>query len=594
MTEIFKMPMPIIVHAGSDEAFIAWNAEFIPDCRGFALYRRIKRSARSAPSPNTASQPDARGFATEIVASWVGFAEGPDVAPGTREPTTKWPIQKYLWSDFAVNDQDVVSYRVVPMVGRWNELQERQDLASEWSDTVTIGSQRDKRTSCFFNRGIVASQWLARLLPSLPDPKADTRAKGRELEKSINSTDNEIRNFLAGPLREKPVRILDECNKARGHIHAALFELNDPELIPLLQSFGKRAHVILGNGSVKKKGEDENKAARNELQGVCDLHNRFSAPRALAHNKFLVICDRERKALAVWTGSTNWTTTGLCTQANNGLFIDIPAVAAAYLQQWTALLEAGDDTPDDLRASDETPKTKLTAAPGTTIWFTPLREQSDLEYAGALIAAAKDGILFAMFNPGPRGTLLNDIIELASPASAHYKPDLYIQGVLNQDPGTEKNPVSLFNRGTRIDSNADVVLPAAIDMRLKFWVKELEKMPRAHAMVHSKVVVIDPFGAHPVLMTGSHNMGPKASGVNDENLVIIEGDRILADQYATKIMEIYNQYRWRASQHKSSEGPRWSGLADNDKWQIGAPGADTNTQAYDRRRQRELSFWFGK
>jgi hypothetical protein len=30
-------------------------------------------------------------------------------------------------------------------------------------------------------------------------------------------------------------------------------------------------------------------------------------------------------------------------------------------------------------------------------------------------------------------------------------------------------------------------------------------------MIHCKVVVIDPFGKHPVLMTGSHNMGPKAS-----------------------------------------------------------------------------------
>ena len=59
-------------------------------------------------------------------------------------------------------------------------------------------------------------------------------------------------------------------------------------------------------------------------------------------------------------------------------------------------------------------------------------------------------------------------------------------------------------------------------------------------MIHSKVVVIDPYGAHSVLMTGSHNMGPKASGVNDENLVIIEGNEALASQYATKIMEIYN------------------------------------------------------
>jgi phosphatidylserine/phosphatidylglycerophosphate/cardiolipin synthase-like enzyme len=223
-----------------------------------------------------------------------------------------------------------------------------------------------------------------------------------------------------------------------------------------------------------------------------------------------------------------------------------------------------------------------------------MAEPKDLEQAGDLIAGAREGILFAMFNPGPRGTLLNDIIELASPVSPNYNPQLYIQGVLNQDPGTAKNPVSLFNRGTRIDANADVVLPAAIDERLKFWVPELLKLPRAHAMVHSKVVVVDPFGDTPVLMTGSHNMGPKASGVNDENLVIVEGNGMLASQYAIKIMEIYNQYRWRASRHESPEGQRWSGLADDDAWQIGAPGADARSQAYDTRRLRELDFWFGK
>jgi hypothetical protein len=35
------------------------------------------------------------------------------------------------------------------------------------------------------------------------------------------------------------------------------------------------------------------------------------------------------------------------------------------------------------------------------------------------------------------------------------------------------------------------------------------------------------------------------------------------------------------------------GLADNDKWQIGAPGADDKAQRYDKRRLRELDFWFG-
>ena len=95
-------------------------------------------------------------------------------------------------------------------------------------------------------------------------------------------------------------------------------------------------------------------------------------------------------------------------------------------------------------------------------------------------------------------------------------------------------------------------------------------------------------------MTGSHNMGPKASGTNDENFLIIEGNGPLASQYASKIMEIYNQYRWRASQQNTPQEKKWEGLADDDKWQIGVPAADAKTQAYDKRRRRELAFWFGQ
>ncbi|QBR72073.1 hypothetical protein CU048_13250 [Beijerinckiaceae bacterium] len=587
------MGIDILVHAGSDEAFIAWSSEFIPDCRGFVLRRRVKRGPGSAPSPNTLTAPDPEGFVEEIVASWVGFADGPDVPEGTREPTTIWPIQKYLWSDFAVNAGDVVSYQVGAMVGPRNALREETGLASPWSPDVGIGAMTEGRMSCFFNRGIVASQWLARLLPSDPDPKKDSTAKGEKLTEIIATPGDTVRNFLAGPLREKLVSLLDDAKSSKGHVYAALFELGDPELIPLLKLLRKRAHIVLGNGSVKKKGDDENADARQELAEVCDVRDRFSAPRALAHNKFLIICDADKNPLAVWTGSTNWTVTGLCTQANNGLVIENPAVASAYLDQWKAIAKAADDTPQSLKAENETPH-KIARAKGLTLWFTPMTEPNDLEQAGELIANAKNGILFLMFNPGPRGTLLNDIIELAAPSSQNFNPDLYIQGVVNQNPGTAKNPVTLFNRGDRIEANADVVLPAAINERLKFWTKELLKLPTAHAMVHSKVIVIDPFGERPVLMTGSHNMGPRASGVNDENFVIIEGNGELASEYATKIMEIYNQYRWRASRQTAPEAQRWSGLADNDAWQIGAPGADAKTQSYDKRRLRELAFWFGK
>ncbi|HYZ48965.1 MAG TPA: phospholipase D-like domain-containing protein [Sphingomonas sp.] len=572
------MATEIIVHPGVDSAFIAWRAPFIDECRGFSLRRRIKRGPGSAASPNTTSQPDPAGFVEEIVASWVGFANGPAAEAGTRKPTTEWPIQKYLWSDFMVSPGDEVAYRVIPMIGSAGALKPADAYASPWSPTVTIGAETDGHAGCFFNRGIVASQWLARLLP-----EAQPSTK---LAKAIATPGDRIRNFLAGPIRDKLVALLREANAAKAHVYAALFELDDPELIPLLQAFRKRAHLVLGNGSVKRKGEDENENARSALD-MCDVRDRMTAPRALAHNKFLVICDEAKAPQAVWTGSTNWTKTGLCTQANNALLVRNAALAQFYLDQWKSLAAAGEATPPALYQANAAPRVPARGK-GTTLWFTPMHDPLDLEQAGELLAGAQEGILFLMFNPGPRGTLLNDIIELASPSSPNFKPDLYIQGVVNQNPGTEKNPVSLFNRGERIDANDDVVLPAAIPGHLKFWQPELLKLPRAHAMVHSKVIVIDPYGAKPIVMTGSHNMGPKASGVNDENLIFIEGNRELASQYAGKIMEIYSQYRWRSSVQAADGAPKWQGLADDAQWQIKDP-----SRPYDKRRIRELDFWFG-
>jgi hypothetical protein len=78
------------------------------------------------------------------------------------------------------------------------------------------------------------------------------------------------------------------------------------------------------------------------------------------------------------------------------------------------------------------------------------------------------------------------------------------------------------------------------------------------------------------------------SGVNDENLVIVMGNSELASRYAGNIVEIYAQYRWRQSVQKQDGKPKWQGLADDDAWQIKSP-----PNPFDKRRLRELDFWFG-
>src|SRR5262249_1537031 len=292
-------------------------------------------AAGSVASPN--AKPGPGGFSIETVSSWGGFADmNPVPPPGTRKPTPEWPIPKYLWSDFMVNPGDQVAHRVTPRLGRQGTLRAHQHNAPPWSDVFTIAAEPPGNISCYFNRGIVASQWLARLLP-----QAD---RGRALTDAIADPDSKIRKFLAGELRDKLLDLLKETSDGGGHVFAALFELDDPELIPHLQAFGKRAHILLGNGSVKHKGDDENHVARDDLK-VCEVHNRMTAPRALAHNKFLVICDSHMTPQAVWTGSTNWTKSGLCTQSNNAVLARNPALAQDYLQQWHTLADSGDASP---------------------------------------------------------------------------------------------------------------------------------------------------------------------------------------------------------------------------------------------------------
>jgi phosphatidylserine/phosphatidylglycerophosphate/cardiolipin synthase-like enzyme len=211
--------------------------------------------------------------------------------------------------------------------------------------------------------------------------------------------------------------------------------------------------------------------------------------------------------------------------------------------------------------------------------------QVDLDEARNIVAEAKRAIMFLMFNPGPKDTLLNKIIDTARSGNA---PDrIYIRGVLNQDPSTNANPVELFKTANSEKADFDVVLPASVDIATERFRREMMKFPGTFAMVHSKVVLVDPFGPDPVLLTGSHNLGPKASRTNDENLLILRGHQGVASAYATNIMSVYNQYRWRFRRQVRPNSSRWKGLEDSDVWQAGYL-MEGSTQIH------EINFWVGE
>jgi hypothetical protein len=549
--------------ANCDDAYVIWRyPAAVPSCRGFALYRKPE------------------GEKAVPVDTFIPFA-GESHEPGEHRPSTEWPIQKFGWTDVLARAGEKLQYQVVPMVGKAGALEQAEDHASPWSDPVEVTADAGDGLFAYFNRGVLATQSVARRL------KGDEPWTKRLL-KMIETPGDPTREYLSGELRLAMRRILADVEaKPQAALYAALFELNDPELVQDLCALGPRAHVILANGA-DHEGDENEEARRTLKEAKVDLHDRMTGSR-LAHNKFMVVCEPEDSPRLAWTGSTNWSMSGLCTQVNNGLTIASANVAAYYRAQWDALREAGDEFPPKLVDGNGTKRSAKLGDAGIGTWFASVHEEVDLADARELIASAQSGILFQFFNPGREKTLFNAIMERVTvddPAS------LYVHGVLNQDPEAgSKDPalVNLIHRGQVDEADPDIVLPSKVDKRFSSWEEEIDRL--SIVMIHSKVVVLDPFGAKPVVMTGSHNLGPRASSKNDDNLNLIVGAPKLAAAYATHIIAVYNAYRWRyvRSQRAADAGKEWEGPEDGDGWQDPYYGGDDAAA-----KQRELSFWLGE
>ena len=413
------------------------------------------------------------------------------------------------------------------------------------------------------------------------------------MKPALSQHEAPIRQFLTGELGKSLLGLLQKTNEAGGHIYAALYELSDPDLIAAIKAFKGRAHLVLSNGSTKTTGQDENSEARAALKAAhveVEIHDRMVAPGINAHNKFLVLCDAQAKPHSVWTGSTNWTPTGLCTQINNALHILDTPLAHHYLDQWARLRDAGNGFPDTLVTSNDTSSSFDVGQTKATVWFSRTHKEKDMDALREVVANAKEGILFLMFMPGAPGVLASVRQRMAEPNS-----NLYIQGVVSTLPtASDETRVSIQTISPSQEKvpnlNLQVVQPQGIAHPFAGWAATVTRgdflSDIGQAIVHSKVLVVDPF-TDPVVVTGSHNFSINASQKNDENFVIVRGNALLAQAYAVHVLSVYQHYRWMAyvnSQQTAGKDP-WSGLSATPDWQ---------TTYLKGGRRREMEFWVRK
>lgn len=556
------------VFANADDVHLVWtHADDIPGCLGFAIQCR-------------------RGDAEpRYLSNRVGFEDDTDVDDKGRRFTARssriWPFQRYDWTDHAADLGDVIAYRVVARVAAADGAL-KDGPASEWSETLRLTPDCGDGVSVHFNRGYVLSQFMARYMQR----KGITLAELKETAAVVSEqVDREARAFLGGTLREAMLEMMREVAEDDAlELHAALYELSDEELLDGLAAIGKRAHVVLANGSVDTAGEDENADARTRLQDAdVVVHNRFLAPKALAHNKFVVVGRRGRRKFKpekVWTGSTNWTPTGLCTQLNNGIMLAHAELAARYEAQFDLLADAGDGVSDALLASNNDPARGIALGDATVdSWFSRLSGEIDIEELIELVKAAKQGVFFIMFQPGnePVRTLLQ----------MQQEKNIYVRGVATQFTGGGAEEFKLLKQEPQ-EVFLDSVQTTGVARTVGQWAVEGTaadfRAHIGHAITHSKLLVIDPFGDDPVVVTGSHNFSKSASAKNDENFIVIRGQREIAMHYAINAMQTYNHYRWRAYLEQAAKKGRdpFQHLSRDPKWQRRRTTGET---------RRMLDFW---
>lgn len=454
----------------------------------------------------------------------------PSPTPGQLVSTREHPIQDFLWSDFTAKPGRRYVYRVHPVRGTPKRLELGKPLELSVETEVEMSKAAGSH-SVFFNRGVIGSQAYAQKFGLPPDRLPPERRA-------------EALAWLSRGLEEALFGFLAEATGKGFGLRVAAYELSHAGTAAALGE-AKRRGVdvkIVYDGRVPAKGGDDEArrvATAEQLLGDHGLSRvatpRRSDPQHISHNKFIVLLEG-KTPVAVWTGSTNFTDSGIYGQANVGHVVRDPEVAAAYLAYWERLQR--DPSVADLRKTNATatPNLEGAAPTGTTPLFSPRGGLAQLSwYAGALGAATEASFFTAAF--GINKLFLKGFAE----------DERFLRYVFLEKWGVTREAAALAEELLSRDVDIQVAVGAYLPGdALDGWVAEVaNSLSRNVKYVHTKFMLVDPLGDDPLVVTGSANFSDASTSGNDENMLVIRGDTRVADIYLGEFMRLWRHHNFR-------------------------------------------------
>lgn len=482
--------------------------------------------------------------------SWLpnrlGF-EGPALA-GQDFPSNEAPIQKFLWWDARIDDKDrgtTMRYEACPVVGDWRRSELLESAGTRLS--VKIPRPVEGKIGTYFNRAVVSSQAFSR--------KFGEAVEEGKLDQALAWLGNGLETVVPEFLGSSPA--------AEG----AIYHLTDDRwVVPALKAYPAGQASFVYNETTR---DQQNAGTVAALTPRVAFSPRTKA--AIMHDKFIVRMTNGRPN-AVLTGSANFTTGGLTTQANLLHTFDSPQLASLYLDR-KRLLDGDPTVAVTAREAGWSDPVQVDDA-RIRVFFPP-EPRGERESIGAIVQAvkrAKKSVVFCLFTPTDR--------ELRSAIFDAADQDRMMFGLVNTLPkevadgepadAAAEARVELYHRSRR---NKDVFAHALYPRRGHpngFW-WERSTLPgdasRWPVYIHHKFVVIDAETDAPTIYTGSANMSAGSLYRNDENLLEIKGSPRLAGIYLAELLRLYEHYRARATWNTDRpEGRKTHQLAKTSSW----------------------------
>jgi len=466
--------------------------------------------------------------------------------------TDKFPVQSFVWGDYAASPNTTYRFRILPMYGPPAAL--TTDPNDEIKFNITTEKEWDETTKhgVWFNRGAIAGQKFAEEFGNKPP-------------QNINDPNDKEVQWLSRGLLEACLKYINDT-PAGDALRVAAYEFTYPPIHKALMAAKTKGvdvkivyhdTVVTKKDGTKEDGPNEIAMKQNGVP-VNDQTTTFRRSKTkIPHNKFIVRLKNGKDPVEVWTGSTNFTPSGFLGQTNVGHRIADPETAQQYLEFWE--LVKTDPEIGDARAK----LAKLTPDPAEVIaqksvarLFSPRQKSEMLGWYGRRMLDAANSVWFtAAFGVGK---------PLEEPIGR--KRD-QMRFVLMEKPTTEAQKKTFATDKTRLILSYGVPLGEIYRMKngkpttrdsLRGKVKEFEldkwffaeehfrpKNDGFVFFVHTKFLLIDPLSDDPLICSGSANFSSGSLLQNDENMLLVRGDTRVADIYMTEFDRIFRHFYFR-------------------------------------------------